>query len=241
MNAIMRAFRLDMRRFNSQGRYMLLFFTAVMPVIMVAMTLLMNGMAVGAAAAVVNGAFYGVFAVIPFYVFIYENQSGAGRLNGIIPVSRAHQVTARYLFMLAATVLFCLDFTVYTFVMNLLGHTALWSAGDTRTIAGTFVGYLVFESILYPLLYRFPAQRALVVICGAVFVGSMGIVALMLALVTLLGEARVNAFLDAVVAPVIDALAADANMAAVLAVVAALVVCAVSFVVSVRFYSGKEL
>ena len=69
----------------------------------------------------------------------------------------------------------------------------------------------------------------------------MGIVALMLALVTLLGEARVNAFLDAVVAPVIDALAADANMAAVLAVVAALVVCAVSFVVSVRFYSGKEL
>ena len=182
-----------------------------------------------------------MFAVIPFYVFIYENQSGAGRLNGIIPVSRAHQVTARYLFMLAATVLFCLDFTVYTFVMNLLGHTALWSAGDTRTIAGTFVGYLVFESILYPLLYRFPAQRALVVICGAVFVGSMGIVALMLALVTLLGEARVNAFLDAVVAPVIDALAADANMAAVLAVVAALVVCAVSFVVSVRFYSGKEL
>ena len=194
MNAIMRAFRLDMRRFNSQGRYMLLFFTAVMPVIMVAMTLLMNGMAVGAAAAGVNGAFYGVFAVIPFYVFIYENQSGAGRLNGIIPVSRAHQVTARYLFMLAATVLFCLDFTVYTFVMNLLGHTALWSAGDTRTIAGTFVGYLVFESIL-----------------------------------------------DAVVVPVIDALAADANMAAVLAVVAALVVCAVSFVVSVRFYSGKEL
>lgn len=241
MRQILCSFRLDLHRLNSQGKGTLLFILLGLPAFMVLLNVAMGAESSVSAAASggTMGGVVGALAVMPMNIFAYENQGQGRWLNGLIPVSRSHQVAGRYATLLMFALLVLVECVLCLGIAALISGQP-WSGEATRTVLASTIGYLVAEAIAYPMLYRFQAQQAMLMLFG----GLIGLGVALVALVWLAAKVLPAAALAALAAwsaSVGDLLAGGMVWVAPLAIAAALLVLAVSFAISLRIYRHKEL
>lgn len=167
MNTIMRALRLDLRRTFSQSRWLVLALMLLgCPLIVLAAGLLGTGGGnhIGDGA---SGAMLGFYIVFALYVFIDEDKYRGLWMDGIIPVSRTRQVIGRYLMLMVIASILVASLAVSWFVKWCFGPITF--AACVFDIGGQLFSMLLVASIMYPLVYRFPPQVA-VMAMAAVFV-----------------------------------------------------------------------
>lgn len=239
MTGVLRAFGLDMRRLGSQGVWNLLFVTVAIPVALVLISVLGGGLSSSLSSSMVVGCLVGAFAVMPMNVFGYERQGGHGRMNGVIPVRRLGQVAGRYLLLGVLAVVLFLECLICQAAVQLSSGRPLTL--DAPVVAVLAVAsYAVIEAVMVPLLYRFPVQRALMVLSAGVV--GFGVVAAF-AIWLRSSSAPAMSFIGHVARSlsVFASSAAGGTVLVLSGVVAACVVAAVSFIVSVRVYQGEDL
>ena len=168
MTTIMRALRLDLQRTFSQSRWLVLALMLLgCPAIVLVAGLLGMGEGdhLGDGA---SGAMLGFYTVFSVYAFIYEDKYRGLWMNGIIPVSRARQVVARYLMLLVLASILVASLAVSWFVKWCFGPITF--AACVFDIGGQLFSMLLVASIMYPLVYRFPPQVAVMVMAAVIVV-----------------------------------------------------------------------
>lgn len=235
VRAIVNVCRLDIQRGLGGGKYTALLMVLLLPALAALMGFSSDNMPSDMPFGVLTGAGCGMFAMTAMYVFFYESQGKSGWMNGVIPVSRVHQVLGRYLFMALVGVVMAAELGVCALIMNAMrGADAgmLWSDADTGIVFGALVPFVLVESLMYPLLYRFPAQKAIIAAMIALFAALFGFIAL----TDILPESAIAGLIEAV------AWLSDHAVASILASVAAVAAAlGVSILCSVRIYRAKEL
>lgn len=235
LRAIANVCRLDIQRGLGGGKYTACLMVLMLPALAALMGLSSDAMPSDMTFGVLTGAGCGMFAMTAMYVFFYESQGKSGWMNGVIPVSRVHQVLGRYLYMAAVGVVMAVELGVCALIMKAVGGTndgVLWSGADMGIVFGSVVSFVLVESLMYPLLYRFPVQKAIIAAMILFFVVLFGLIAL----ADFLPESTQTDVLEAV------AWLGDHAVASTLASVTALVVAlAVSILCSARIYRAKEL
>lgn len=178
----------------------------------------------------IMGGGIGMFAIITTYMFFYEEQGQNRWLNGLIPVGRTHQVLGRYLLMVAVAAVLACEQALCMLIAGLIQHD-VGEYMNAASVGVAFVVFLLFESLMYPLLYRFPAQRALIVAFASIF-GLFAVLFLLLRFVPGAIDWTRGALLWLA-----------GHLAATVAVVVIVTIAAlvVSILCSVRIYRAKEL
>lgn len=241
VHPILNAFRLDWQRLNSSGKASMAVCLGMLPALALLFGLLSEGDdSPDMMIAVMNGMASGVFVMMPIYMFVYETQGLHRWMNGIIPVRRGHQVAARYLVLLSVAVLLAVELTVSALIMSVTADASSWRAmmGEyAANIAVIPVIYLLIESLLFPLMYRMPLQKAMLVLfVVAVALFGIGWIAVYVCS---------NVLSAGQMAVVSSALETLANLKpvyiALIAAVADIVALGVSYACSLRIYRAKEL
>lgn len=222
------AFRLDWHRITGRGNdvaFMLAFFPAL--------TLLMSfSTGTGAMMPGIQGGLVGMFAVLPMNLFVYEDQPAGHWLGDMVPLSRRHQVMGRYVFLLVLLVVIMMELVVCTLIANIASGDAPWSWNDSAKVASLMFGMGAAESLYFPLLYRFPARKAMMVVLAVMFLLVFGGIGL----ATTLPESVV----DGVIEAVSDAMG-TVPLAIGLETAVFVLILVLSASVSTRIVEGKEL
>ncbi|NEG55739.1 ABC-2 transporter permease [Bifidobacterium platyrrhinorum] len=239
--SILRAYRMDWCRISSPGRLFVPSVVALLPGFVLLITAAGGDARPdggGAAYAAVSGASVWMYMIVPMYAFMYEQQNGAARLAGLMPVTRRRQVAARYLLVLTCTALVIVSWLLAAAVQVAFGMADV--ASIPSSVAVTAGQYLVTQALLCPLLYRFSTRKALLWFAASALIGfivSMG--SFTAAMRTTPSDALggfVGAFNDAVAM-----LAGHPGASAAAFVLCSLIALAVSYRLSVRIYEGREL
>lgn len=185
----------------------------------------------------VNGSCFALFIVMAMYVFFYESEGRNEWMNGLIPVNRTHQVLGRYATMIACALTFLIEEIACILILNAFataatGAVALWSGDDTAAVFAAVVVFILLESVAYPLLYRFPAQKAVTVMLVVMVV----LVVAALALAVTLPQSVLDDVERAV-----TALSEHTVTAATVGGVVTVAVLVISVLCSLRVYRAKEL
>ncbi len=170
-------------------------------------------------------------ALLPMNVFAYDKQCQWDTYNLALPVGRTKTVAARYLCVL----LICLASAALTAVCGV----ALWAAGRMEEpaeflITCSIMGLMsvLVNAIMLPFLYKFGPERA-----RMMFYGIMGgVVLLVAAFLFPLGGLEWLKSLD-IAEPTLGQIAA----VPVIAAVAAVLLLALSFLLSRYFYGAKDV
>ena len=243
--------RLDAMRTLSQGSASVWFFLILAPAFAFVIPLVAGGAVTGGIGAIVNsalsGSVIGIGCFLTLYPFFYEDQGDHRRINGLIPISRAHQVVGRYLFVLACLLIILLDLAA----VRLLAWTGTALAGGVEATGGaaslgrdilfgpllpTLV-VMVMDALAMPLLYRYPPAVMMRIISIA-FVCCVAVGAILIwGLPKLLPASAMSALTSA-----IGALAGVPPSGAMLAfTLVAVAAYALSSLPSRRFHRAKEL
>lgn len=237
-HAIRRAFLMDWHKLTSQGWQWIPMLVIGLPAMMLAITMFGGGDFSSGAFGGLYGSFLYVYVLIPMYAFMYEERDHGMWLNGIMPVSRAHQVVARYLLMFVSAALLLVS---YLLAWAALAAGGAGNVGSAWTSIFAFLwAYLITQSVMCPVFYRFGTQKALVwfaVIAMVAFCAIMGGLALA---ATLLPQGSVDGWVGSVLA-FVTTVASRPMPLILIGVVTAALALAVSFRVSVRIYQAKEL
>ena len=169
-----------------------------------------------------------VLTVMPISAFAYDEQAKWDRYAMSLPLGRSGVVRARYLFVLALTLL--------TVAAGLAGTALLYLTHQSDPLemfvtlmASTTIGLLI-PTILLPLSYKLGPERARPFLYAIVFIPTIAVV--------LLAKAGV---LDMSVLKGMDLLAPTALAGgAVLLPLAGLAALGVSYLISCRIAAGKE-
>ena len=240
LHAAANACRLDVCRVLSSSPASTVLVLLFAPIFSLLMGLVLQAGDLGSGAAsmyegAIAGACTGLFVVLTTYVFFYESQGHGLWMNGVVPISRAHQVLGRYLFLLVSGGLFVVEMIVCTLIANAMsvaGFGSLWSAENTQSVAVSMVMFLLLEALMYPLLYRFPLQKAITMAFVTVFV------------LLLVGFFLSQILPDAILVDLqqgADWLVGHVVVSIVIATAVALAALAVSLLCSLRIYRVKEL
>ncbi|OZG62383.1 ABC-2 family transporter protein [Bifidobacterium lemurum] len=241
IHPIVNAFRLDWQRLNSSGKASMAVYLVMLPALALLFGLLSeSGGSSDMMMPVLGGMASGVFAMLPVYTFVYESQGMSRWMNGVIPVRRGHQVSGRYLVVLSVGLLLAVELTVSALVMAVTADAGAWRAameGYAANIAVIPVIYLLIESVLCPLLYRMPLQKAMLVLFGvAAALFGIGWITVELCSDVL------SVTQMAVVLGALETLAKlEAGSLALIAAVVDVVALGVSYACSLRIYRAKEL
>ena len=233
MRSVLRAYRMDWHKVSSQGWMWV-------PAAVLAVPVLVT---VGAAAHMetltggVFGAAIYIYVLILMYPFMYEQQGHGGWMNGLMPVSRRHQVAGRYLLLLTSAGLLLVSCLLTWGGLAVVGAAG---AGYFGWISVCLIWvYLIMVSLLCPLMYRFSIQRVGIWFMVVVLVLCFAAVGGLTAVTALVPKAVLDRAIDGVVA-----LADNMMLIPILAVIGiatAGLALAVSFRVSCRCYLAKEL
>ncbi|MBT1172938.1 ABC-2 transporter permease [Bifidobacterium sp. MA2] len=234
VHTVRKAFLMDWHKLTSQG-------WAWIPLLVIGMPAL----AVGIAWVGWDGSLSGIYGSISYvyifvmtYPFMYEQQGHGEAMNGVIPVDRAHQVVARYLMMFVSVVLM-----VSSYLLTWAGMTAIGLTGAADAIPnalGFMWGYLILESVLCPLLYRFPIQKAFVWVMVVALAVLFTAVATFISASAVIPSDVVDGVLGAI-GSFGNTLTARPMLLAAFGVVTAAIALAVSYRLSLRIYQDKEL
>ncbi|KAB8289005.1 hypothetical protein DSM100688_0083 [Bifidobacterium ramosum] len=234
MHPVMRAFRMDWHKIASQrGWWWMPASVFVFPVPIA------NLAAASRSDTLVDWAmwlivFMGVtMAACPFN---YELQGESGfRLNGIMPVGRAHQVAARYLTLAVCAVMMLVSFAFSWCLLTAVGMGPSIGGMAVRAWAA-----LLMTAVLYPMMYRFTMQQVFIgtmIVAMLAVVLSIPVLALVMTwpyMVT--GDMWFGKAFAGVVPPV-----SVGTLLAIVAVAVLVVAYAVSFRLSVRWYRDRDL
>lgn len=231
MTQVRRSMRIDFLRLSATGKSMVWVFV-LMPFFF-GVTGMLSGdtmMAFGFAGSVTTMC--ALFAgVLPMIVASNEEMSGNSKMNGIIPATRSHQVFARYALMLIVDILAAVEAMV---CLALLFHadepaiTALIGIGLAIFCIALLVG-----SLLMPLFYRFPCAQAI----------GWGFALLALLFLAGLGLLRIVAKFDIFTATEssVTVYVGLLGAASIVGMAFVVLICIVSFLISKRIYTRKEL
>ena len=244
MNRLTAQMRLDAMRVFSQGAFITCFFLLITPVLAFVIPLVTGDISAAAGGAL-SGMIGGVGFMITLYPFLFEEQGEHRRVNGLIPISRTHQVAGRYLFVLMWLLVLLLDFTVLR-VLTWCGmalSVGVDAAGDLGVLLSAVASTLVImllDALIMPLLYRYALTKVTQII--GVVIGCCIVFGALLAwgLPKLLPESAMDALGAAMTAL---AGAADSSPLGTMLVctLAAAAAYMLSFLLSCRFHLAKEL
>lgn len=183
-------------------------------------------------ASILTTLMFVIVIMLPINNFAFDS---AAKWEGFclsLPVNRRQVVAARYLFTLLLTAAALAVAFVVGLVVSLTGRMESWAEFGVTAIAMTALA-LVMNGIMLPLLYRFGAERA-----RLIYFAVLGGVALIgVLLYKLLGGNEWLSSLEAIPDPSPALLAA----LPVLAVLAGLLLLALSYLISCATYSKKDL
>lgn len=241
-HAVLRAFRMDWRKVTSQGWQWIPILMIGLPVLMLAVALVGGDSFVG---GLYGSFFYVYIIVIPVYAFMYEERDHGLWLNGIMPVGRVHQVVARYLLVFVSAMSLLASYLAAWAMLRVAGLVGVAAAGDSSgaTWMSTFAFlwlYLIIQSVMCPMLYRFGTQKAIVWVAAfgmTMFAGAIGGFA---AAAEMVPSGAIGALPGEALAVLASAVA-EPRILILLGVVTAVLALAVSFRISVRCYRAKEL
>ena len=236
MNAILKSFRLDLRRLTATGPISTLVIACIPIIYTVVFRTFLSGGRLDPLSDGFSGATVGMIVafcvVFTSYPFIYEDQNDHRRINGIIPVSRASQVSGRYLLVGAIDLAGVLVLFICESITSM--GTVSKSVPDTLVEAGLMVMFSVLvQAVLMPVMYRFSSAKTLQYVTLGFFVAVLIIIGLGM-LLNRLG------LMD----PIVDVLSpalASIPIATVLGVAITAVFVATSYALARRIYDGKEL
>ena len=245
MTSILRALGLDVRRLFSQGMVKAVFFLIGVPAALCLVAAVSAGEGAGTpGGALVGGAvggIVGVFVIMPGNIFVCEQQAGGGNMNGVIPVRRVGQVAGRYLVMAALALWVFAEAVVCFTALSAMTAAGVRPPESLGAGLAAMFAYMVVESVMFPLLYRFPMQKAWIILYGGCLViGAVS--AALIKLLPLVLPASALAACARAASAVIETLAtAEPAGVAFVGVTVTAVAVGVSFVASSRIYRGKEL
>lgn len=192
MRATLISFRLDLARIaiSSAGGLM----PFLLPLIF-AMIFGLAGSGGDFAVGGVVGSVFGVGSILPLSAFTYEWQEQHRRMNGIIPANRTHQVIGRYLTLLVFAAIMVGETAVALGLMRLVASGSLDGLLATllTSVLGSGWSFIVFELVLFPLFYYCADIRKAMMCLGVCFIG---IVALAIAVMSLVPMEQLEAFGD---------------------------------------------
>jgi hypothetical protein len=231
LKQVKRSMHVDFLRLSATGKGTVWVF-ALMPLLFVVMGMLSQDemLMFGFAGSVT--AMCALFAgFLPMIVANNEEMSGNSAMNGIIPATRLNQVLARYALMLIVDMLagveamVCLAFLLHADEPPI---TVLLGIGLVVACMALLVG-----SLLLPLFYRFPSTQAIgwsFVVLGLLFLAGIVLSRRVpqLGIVTVTESSlMVNVGL--------------LSVASVIGMLLVVLICLISFLISSRIYSNKEL
>ncbi|KAB7788623.1 ABC-2 transporter permease [Bifidobacterium cebidarum] len=236
MTGVLRAFGLDMRRIASQGMFLILVLLIGFPMAMVLLGSISGGTSYMPGAAV--GGVSGMLAMLPLTAFTFEQQGQNNWMNGVIPVRRIHQVIGRYLVVGACVLILALEVAFCTGAGMWFESGAIQFPGLAASVLVTVVIYVLLESVMLPLCYRFTYQKALLTMMF-ICIGLGALVAAVFALLAKLAPDAIDAVLSWVVS--VESLSgAGMIWLALGGIVLAAFAAAVSFAASLCIYLAKE-
>lgn len=197
MRAILVSFRLDMARITmSSASGFVPFLLPLLFAVIFGLAGRADGGADFATGGVV-GSVFGVGTILPISAFSYEWLEQHGRMNGIIPADRTHQVIGRYLTLPVFAAIIVAETTLALVILHLTAHGNLNGLAQalTTSVLGSTWSFMVFELVLFPLFYRWNDMRKALLCVAAFFVGVALLVTVTLYLVP---EDAFDAFGDAV-------------------------------------------
>lgn len=239
MKAIMTSMRVDWIRMTSGGAGLMAFYLLSEPV-----TLLLFTVAVGGGdadmPALINAVFNYVaglsmltFASFLTFPGVYQDMGGNGRMNGIMPAGRDHQVLGRYAYLAIFAGLFAvISVCSYVLAFAVAGQLDAMGGVPWPRIGALTFGYVLLASVALASTYRFKPQA---IMYSLALGGS--VVAILLFAAALRFPDRLTAILGWLDAHVF----VSPWLTALLAVVIAAAVVAGSLVSSLRAYRRKDL
>ena len=235
MSAISKSFNLDLKRLNASGPLNTII-TICIPILYTLMfgVLLSDGSS-GPPSDTRMSALVGIIVsgsvVFASYPFMYEVQNDHLRINGIIPVSRASQVSSRFLLTGAIDVMAVAVLLICIVIEYLIGATVSFS-DVLGTVGLMLLISIIVQSVLMPVLYRFTTVKMFQFLTLGFLVGFaiIGVVGLLLNKYGLL-EPLVNALI-----PVFTSVPTATAMGIGVAVAAV----AISYACSKHIYTTKE-
>lgn len=239
MKAIMTSMRVDWIRMTSGGAGLMAFYLLSEPV-----TLLLFTVAVGGGdadmPALINAVFNYVaglsmltFASFLTFPGVYQDMGGNGRMNGIMPAGRDHQVLGRYAYLaIFAAVFAVISVCSYVLAFAVAGQLGAMGGVPWPRIGALTFGYVLLASAALASTYRFKPQA---IMYSLALGGS--VVAILLFAAALRFPDRLTAILGWLDAHVF----VSPWLTALLAVAVAAAAVAVSLVSSLRAYRRKDL
>lgn len=177
----------------------------------------------------VTGLLVAISGMMGILVFSYEDQTGSGKLNGPLPVSRMNQVIGRYAFTLFAVAIAALLQVICGLVIY-MPYKMNAVSGLTATV---LVAGIVYASLTLPLGYRFPAAKA----TGFAFI----VLFVIAAIITVTGFALPDSVIDNVKRFVMDAKLGPIPWIAIIGIIVAAVMFFFSCRLSMHIYERKDL
>lgn len=181
-------------------------------------------------ASFVSGFMMVMVSVLPMNVFAYDKQAKWDVYGLALPVGRTKTVASRYLVVLLLTAMAGALTIALGAAMSLSGRMEEPLGQYLLTCAIFVVFATVINAMMLPLLYKFGSERARMMLFGI-----MGVIAL-LAVVFLMPLGGLE-WLQSLGEPTLEQVAAIPAVA----VVSGLVLLALSFLLSRRFYGTKDM
>ncbi len=173
MTAILRQISLDWNRTISYGRSYIAIFFAYVP----GFTCLMA--ATGSTLASVAGAAIGgavsSFLMLNITLFSYEQMNNHNWMNGIVPISRNHQILGRFAFLIVCDLVAGLEVAVSIACAGIIMHEPVKVTDAIGFAAMTVLTLVLLNAIVQPFLYRFSPYRAMaaIILSIGVIVGTV--------------------------------------------------------------------
>ncbi|WEV66494.1 ABC-2 transporter permease [Bifidobacterium sp. ESL0764] len=177
----------------------------------------------------VTGMLVFVSAMTGMIVFSYEDQTGSGKLNGLLPATRANQVVGRYVLTLIAVAIA----VVLQAVCGLIMYTPQRMNVAVGLTLLVLIVAPILASLYLPIGYRFPATKAMGYALILLFVigALMAVVALTVP----------DAVLSQVITFVTGAKLGPIPWVAIIGLIVAVVMYILSCRLSMHIYERKEL
>lgn len=162
MTAILRQISLDWNRTISYGRSYIAIFFAYVPGFTCLMAATGSTLA-SVAGAAIGGAASG-FLMLNITLFSYEQMNNHHWMNGIVPISRNHQILGRFAFLIVCDLVAGLEVAVSIACAGIIIHEPVKVTDAIGFAAMTVLTLVLLNAIVQPFLYRFSPYRAMAAI-----------------------------------------------------------------------------
>lgn len=164
MKAVRRAMGLDLARLGSSSLLTWIIFL-VLPII-AAVAFGRSDAGADLIMGTISGMIIGASVMIPVNFGSYEAKDNHLAINGILPIARRSQVAGRYSLVALIDCIAIADYGLCAFMLSMMRSKV--TIAEILIPAGTILAVdFVWQSIMFPILYRFTTEKMIQIISVA--------------------------------------------------------------------------